>query len=192
MGTIPKSLTREGLSLAQLFMEHNDLSGTVPADLANLRYLTDLYVDGNKFTGHVPPSICALSLNQNFVNKSEEGRDGCNSVACPVNNYSPDGDGVFPCTPCPPQGFTPYIGHDKSCYPRNEKKILDHFYEHTNGPTWRDSSGWGVDNVSVCGYLGVECNNSGHVVSLKLANNGLSGQITDDLGMLEHLQILGK
>jgi len=190
MGTIPLSLTREGLSLIQLFIQHNDLSGTVPTALTNLKFMKDLYIDGNKFTGDVPSSLCLMNLNTHSVNNGAEGRDGCNSIACPVNTVSPEG--VFPCNLCGGQGYSPYLGHDKTCYHMNEKILLDIFYDKTNGPSWKDSLGWGVDNVGVCKYKGVQCNGSGHIVVLDLSNNGLMGEIPEDIGMLRHLRVLGK
>jgi hypothetical protein len=194
MGTIPLSLTREGLSLLQLFIQNNDLSGTVPTALSNLKFMKDLYIDGNKFTGDVPSSLCLMKLNSHFIDGDGDGdgdgRNGCNSIACPINTVSPEG--VFPCTPCGDQGHSPYLGHDKMCYHMNEKIILGIFYEKTNGPGWKDSSGWGVDKVEVCYYKGVQCNTSGHIVVLDLSNNGLIGEVPEEIGMLRHLRVLGK
>ena len=51
MGTIPYSFSRDDSNLVQLFFECNDLSGTIPAGLADIPPLQDLFVDGNKFTG---------------------------------------------------------------------------------------------------------------------------------------------
>ena len=51
MGTIPYSFSRDDSNLVQLFFEYNDLSGTIPAGLADIPPLKDLFVDGNKFTG---------------------------------------------------------------------------------------------------------------------------------------------
>ena len=190
MGTIPTSLTRENMELVQIFFEHNDLSGTIPAAMANLKNIQDFYIDGNKFTGSVPDSLCALGLNQNFrTDATTEGMNGCNAIACPVNTQSKEG--IFPCKSCGSQGFSPYLGHSQ-CYHMNEKKILEIFYDKTNGPMWKDSSGWGVDNVGVCNYRGVQCNGAGHVIVLDLSNNGLSGTIPEELGMLRNLEVLGE
>jgi len=193
MGTFPISLTRDDIGLVQLFLEHNDLSGTVPASLANLKHIKDLFIDGNKFTGYVPPSLCTLGLNQDFVianGEEQDGRNGCNSIACPVNTVSKEG--VFPCIECGSQGYSPYLGHDGRCFHLNEKILLDIIYDKTNGPMWHDSRGWGVDNVGVCNYKGIECNGAGHVIVIDLSNNGLFGSIPEEIGMLRHLEVLGR
>jgi hypothetical protein len=74
----------------------------------------------------------------------------------------------------------------------NERIILDIFFDKTNGSTWKNNSGWGVYNVGVCKYKGVQCNNSGQVVVLDLSNNGLIGDIPEEIRMLRHLRVLGK
>lgn len=50
IGTIPPSMTRSDLKLIQVFLQGNSLSGTIPANLADLKHLKDLFVDGKRWT----------------------------------------------------------------------------------------------------------------------------------------------
>eukprot|EP00957_Ditylum_brightwellii_P177652 13531535-Ditylum_brightwellii.AAC.1 len=88
MGTVPPKLTREHLKIVQFFVQHNFLSGTIPAAIADLR-----------FTGTIPEAICKLDLNEEFfettvtdfdhkvvnipVNNTGP-RNGCTTIACPA------------------------------------------------------------------------------------------------------------
>ncbi|EED95533.1 vascular plant-like leucine rich repeat transmembrane-like protein kinase, partial [Thalassiosira pseudonana CCMP1335] len=80
IGTIPKALYRGSgvganpLPLVQLFLQQNDLSGTLPSGLATLPNLKELYVDGNKLTGSVPDSLCKKELNNVFLGNKQAAR----------------------------------------------------------------------------------------------------------------------
>jgi len=52
--------------LTQIFVHGNLLSGTVPVGLADLPKLKNLFIDDNKFTGTVPPELCARDFNELF------------------------------------------------------------------------------------------------------------------------------
>lgn len=191
VGTIPPSLGHDNLKIVQLFLEHNRLSGTVPASLADLPGLVDLFLDGNKFTGSIPRDLCVLKLNDDFFQGDyavDEGRDGCNSIACPVNTVSKEG--VHPCFQCGPQGFNPYLGRNGRCYQRNEKMILDILYDRTEGPMWLGGAGWGISDVEKCNYEGIACNSAGHVENITLSSLNMQGKIPDELGYLKHLRYL--
>mmetsp|Transcript_14642 Transcript_14642/g.42920 ORF Transcript_14642/g.42920 Transcript_14642/m.42920 type:complete len:499 (-) Transcript_14642:47-1543(-) len=191
LGTIPPTLGHDNLKIVQLFLEHNRLSGTVPASLADLPRLVDLFIDGNKFTGTISSDLCVLKLNEDFFQgdyASDEDRDGCNSIACPVNTVSKEG--VYPCFECGAQGFNPYLGRNGRCYHINEKMILDIFYDRTEGPMWIGGAGWGITDVKKCDYEGIACNSAGHVVNITLPRMNLQGEIPDEIGYLRHLRYL--
>ena len=67
-----------------------------------------------------------------------------------------------------------------------EKKALKAFYKNTYGPTWNNS--WNLKE-DVSSWHGITVK-EGHVVSIKLHNNGLKGSIPHELGALEHLEEL--
>ncbi len=192
MGTLPFSLTRSHLDLKRLFIQHNDLSGTFPPTMSNLKFLTDLLIEGNKFTGEIHGGLCEKNLNQGFFDQQVDSgveRDGCNSIACPVNAASMDGK--YPCRPCGQEEFTPYLGHTGECYHQDEKNLLDTIFHKLNGPAWKENTGWGIDGIGPCDYLGVGCNGSGRVGSIDLKGMGLSGTLPREIGMLRQLIYLG-
>lgn len=189
MGTLPHTLSREGMKLSQLHIHNNDLSGLIPSTLSKFDQLSVLYVDGNKFTGNIPLSLCEMQLN-GFIPGKVEGMNGCYAIACPANSVSPDG--MFPCKHCNANEYSPYLGRDKACFSLIEKEILEQLYTNTNGPVWKDHTGWDEKDSNPCDYFGVTCDEEGNVIAIKLSNNGLVGEIPENLGMLRHLNVLGK
>jgi len=192
MGTLPVvSLTQSHLDLSQIHIQHNDLSGTIPSGIANIKFLKELLIDGNKFTGELHENVCNLKLNKianDWQGAEEIDQDACELIACPVNTASDDGR--YPCKRCGAQKYTPYLGHNGQCSPSDEGVILNEVYHKTNGPAWRNHAGWGMDGVDKCDYAGVECNGSGHVMSLNLKGVGLTGTLPEEIGMLRQLQFL--
>jgi Leucine-rich repeat (LRR) protein len=59
------------LALTRLFLDHNELSGSIPAELGQLGALTLLYLNHNELTGPSPAelgqlgALCSLYLEQN-------------------------------------------------------------------------------------------------------------------------------
>ena len=229
IGTIPPSFTQSDLSLIDLELNYNDISGTIPTGLANIPYLKNLLLfgrwpnnftnflnnlcfqiptilffcffllifnvnfgKGNKLTGTVPSQLCALNINQDIVEEVNDANiqgaelDGCNSIACPTNSASMNG--VYPCQECGSQGHDWYLGHVGKCLHLNENVLLDKIYDETNGPMWRESTGWTLTNVDKCTYSGIECNIAGHVVAINLTDHGLSGTIPQEFGMFKYLE----
>lgn len=57
-GTIPSEFGNFGFVMKQLWMYDNDLTGTIPPELANMVALRLLQLEGNAFTGSMPQAIC--------------------------------------------------------------------------------------------------------------------------------------
>ena len=70
-------------------------------------------------------------------------------------------------------------------------------YTDTKGGQWNgarswklaNDAGWG-DNINECDLEGVQCNGSGHVISISLKNTNLGGTIPASIGFLRYLRIL--
>lgn len=77
---------------------------------------------------------------------------------------------------------------DVSEIPQSECQALVAFYASTNGPDWLSQGGWLTTNTP-CRWDGVGCQD-GHVRTLGLTNNQLSGPIPPELGNLANLQEL--
>ncbi|KAA5823694.1 T9SS type A sorting domain-containing protein [Algibacter amylolyticus] len=70
-----------------------------------------------------------------------------------------------------------------------EFEILKTLYNATNGDSWTNSWDISVNNVNTTSWFGVSIK-GGHVVSINLFNNNLSGVIPADITGLSKLQIL--
>ena len=68
-----------------------------------------------------------------------------------------------------------------------ERGALVALYQSTNGPEWKNSSGW-LGSGDHCGWYGVICDVEG-VSRLELSNNQLSGPIPKELGDLKNLRL---
>ncbi|MDH3246541.1 MAG: hypothetical protein OEM26_18115, partial [Saprospiraceae bacterium] len=60
-------------------------------------------------------------------------------------------------------------------------------YNSTNGSTWTNNTNWG-DTCDVCLWYGVGCDGNGRVIDINLNNNGLTGTLPPDIGLLTELR----
>ncbi len=72
--------------------------------------------------------------------------------------------------------------------PQLECEALVALYNSTDGPNWKHSDNWNVTNTP-CSWTDVTCVD-GHVRTLWLSNNQLSGSIPSELGNLSQLTLL--
>lgn len=72
--------------------------------------------------------------------------------------------------------------------PAAECVALVNLYNATGGTTWTDKTAW-LDDINPCNWFGVTCVN-GHVDSLSLPANGLSGALPISIGNLTSLKTL--
>jgi hypothetical protein len=72
--------------------------------------------------------------------------------------------------------------------PQAECRALVALYNSTDGPAWKNHSGWLATNTP-CSWSGVGCN-AGHVYGLGLHWNGLSGPLPPQMGDLTNLAVL--
>lgn len=71
--------------------------------------------------------------------------------------------------------------------PQVECEALVMFYWAANGPNWIDHTNW-LTHILPCSWKGVTCT-AGHVTSISLADNHLTGSLPPEVGNLENLQI---
>ncbi len=72
--------------------------------------------------------------------------------------------------------------------PMAECQALESLYNSTAGPQWTDKTGWLVTNTP-CSWYGVTCQ-AGHVTTLDLQDNLLTGSLPSQLSNLTNLQHL--
>lgn len=70
-----------------------------------------------------------------------------------------------------------------------ECEVLVGLYKNHGGPTWKHRDNWLIAE-SACTWYGVKCG-AGHVVSLMLGENELTGAFPATVGQLVHLRRLG-
>ncbi len=73
--------------------------------------------------------------------------------------------------------------------PLSECEALTAIYDLTNGSNWRNHSNWLSDDYPCRNWWGVSCS-EGHVNSLTLSNNSLSGSLPKEIGELSSLSAL--
>ena len=77
-----------------------------------------------------------------------------------------------------------------SC-PVEERKILEMFYDSTQGDMWEQRSGWNIED-DLNNWHGVRTDGDGNVRSLRLENNGLSGDTPSALLCFDELSGLSE
>lgn len=58
--------------------------------------------------------------------------------------------------------------------PQIDREVLVALYNATDGPNWKNSSGWST-NADLSDWYGVEVNSENRVVGLRLYSNNLQG-----------------
>ncbi len=70
--------------------------------------------------------------------------------------------------------------------PPAECRALVTFYTATNGDQWLVNDGW-LQTPTPCQWLGVSCNNDGHISQIVLEANQLTGSLPSEWDALPHL-----
>jgi DNA-binding SARP family transcriptional activator len=70
----------------------------------------------------------------------------------------------------------------------NEYQVLRAIYNGTEGPEWKNSSGW-LSDTTPCNWFGVVCS-AGSVTELNLPDNNLRGNIPPEISLLTNLKTL--
>ena len=130
--------------------------------------VTGLSLASNGLSGTIPGKLAELS-NLETLHLSGNSLSGCIPVALyNVATHDLDAAGIPSCV---------------------EREILEAFYDATDGANWKDNSNW-LSEEPLGTWHGVTTDNSGHVTSLDLSRNDLSGQIPGELAGLRLLEDL--
>ncbi len=204
-GSIPESLGNL-TNLWQLYLEYNQLSGFLPESLGNLAYLSYLNLSNNQFSGTLPSSLgnrsrklSTLMLNDNnFCGGISTSWMNVSWAIQLQNNhlsaYDPEliewlnaknPEWATTQTSCPYVLSGTDVCNSVTQIPQVECQALMDFYHSTNGPNWKNNSGWNITNEP-CNWRGVSCR-GGHVTRLYLSGNQLSGPLPESLGNLTKL-----
>ena len=149
----------------------NGLSGRLPEALGQLTSLTELRIGDNTLKSRLPLSLAYTPME--------------------VLDYS----GTSLCVEDDPgyrtwlNGIAHIAGTDVQCPPLTEREILETVYGSTDGGNWTESVGW-LTEAPLKEWHGVDTDDTGRVVALRLANNRLSGTVPVELGQLSALMTL--
>ena len=149
----------------------NGLAGRLPAGLGDLAALTALRVGDNALSGRLPRTLLSLPLDE--------------------LDYA----GTELCAPAD-EAFRAWLdaiavlrGTGVECAPATDREILEMLHDATGGSDWIDARNWLTD-APLGEWRGVEVDDEGRVVELRLWDNGLVGPIPPELGDLATLEYL--
>ena len=157
--------------VATLDLTGNGLKGRLPAGLGDLAALTALRVGDNALSGRLPRTLLDLSLDE----LDYAGTELC-APADEVFRVWLDAIGVL-------------RGTGTECAPATDREVLEMLHDATGGRDWIDARNW-LTEAPLGEWRGVEVDDQGRVVELRLWDNGLAGPIPPEFGDLAHLEYL--
>ncbi len=146
-GTIPSDFLRHNNNTAStvtIGLSNNNITGTIPKALERFEAL-NIDLVGNSITG-IPPELCEKTGWMGGL--VEEYK--CDAILCPAGTYNKQGrvvgdDEDDACRPC--DDDHPYMG-SSTCLsdPANQKpwEILAAFYMAMGGDKWENKDGWEI------------------------------------------------
>jgi Leucine-rich repeat (LRR) protein len=198
-------------ALTSLYLNHNDISGSIPSTFISASPLASFVFLGDNFLSDAVPleldSIPAvyLQLEENhisgfpnqFCNNSHWmggslGRVGCDAFLCPPGTASPIGraNDTVTCESCSSSDAARYYGSTSCDAVSSEQKILLRLYQRCGGIEWYQKDGWAADSKGICEWYGVTCHADGHVKSIDLSANNLVNQPPWEIFELPRLESL--
>lgn len=157
--------------VAQLSLENNNLTGTLPLGLAKLTDLKTLRFSGNtQLTGSLPRELTELLIDTLQL-------EGTLLCAPPVAAFQTwlervtQKNGVVNC---------------ETEISTRTRRALAELYYMTNGQNWRNKTNW-LSDAPFDSWYGVSTDPEGRVTALRLETNNLVGTLPAELGELTHL-----
>jgi LRR receptor-like serine/threonine-protein kinase FLS2 len=164
-GRLPEELTNLK-HLSWVDLSGNILSGSIPSSYGNIRSLSDLRLGGNRLHDPIPTALC----NNNKINGGRARSFGCDAILCPLGYFDATGYAYEPdegCRECPVGTTTIYLGGTE-CMELHAEDILSIFFDVMGGEFWdpNDSLNWKSEDLSVCTWGGVSCEDDGTLLTL--------------------------
>ena len=198
-GTIPVQLLEGTESLNNILkvgLADNQLTGEVPGGLARFQRM-NLDLEGNRLTT-IDERLCA---NSDWMD-GLVGAYGCDAILCPAGFGG--GKQKFddaPCQNCPTVSeniggtSTNWMGQ-KRCYTEfaideenDEQGLMEMLFQQAGGEKWSKSNNW-MQQVHVCEWYGISCDQSKSIVGITLGANNLHGNLPTEIFMLPNLEML--
>ena len=168
-GRIPSFLG--GFPLTGVWLHDNAFNGRLPVEIGHISTLEVLTLDGNQeLAGLLPRSLLKLEYLETL-------RLADTGLCAQVDNEFQEWLQTVP------------NGSVGECDPAQvERLALAEFHEMTDGTSWNSRSAW-VSDVDVGDWYGVTTE-SGRVVEISLADNGLAGPLPPEIANLTVLRVL--
>ncbi len=160
-----------------LYLNDNQLSGTIPPELGNLVNLTSVsFKDNPQLSGPIPAAWIELFIARPNHRGMKERFDA--ETMCVTKTVAQSYEY---------QQFRIYGGGSdfKICPEQDELVALAALYNATNGTNWWDNTNW-LSDAPLSEWYGISVR-AGVVTGLDLSNNLLSGTIPPELGNLVNL-----
>ena len=175
-GEIPAELAQLS-QLQVLWLGFNQLTGEIPVELAQLSQLQVLTLDNNQLTGEIPvelgdlANLWALYLHSNELNGEIPSWLVNLTELRELSLWSNQLTGTIP----------PEVA------PAQDRAALVVLYNATGGPNWTDNTNWRYFREPLSEWHGVSTDEQGRVEELRLSANGLNGTVGAELGVLTRL-----
>lgn len=158
--------------VTRIDLTNNNLSGSVPGELAGLSKLKSLNLSTNGFlSGPLPPELINLGLRELQLADTR--------LCAP-----PDAEFQTWLQTIPARSVSACDDLDL-----NTLKALFALFNKTNGLGWHDRTNWNSD-VPLEEWYGITTDAEGRITELNLAGNNLSGSLPVDLAALSELERL--
>lgn len=176
-------------STIRVDLSSNLFHGAIPASLVRF---DDLRLDltGNSFR-EIPEEFCAKS---DWFDGAVAA--GCDALLCPPGTFNAYGRriGAEDCEECNFRGSALFYG-SRMCgavVPQfmSDNLMLQEVFSSTGGLSWDNSENWLRDDVSICEWYGVTCDDQNRVSELNLDDNNLVGLVPSIVFYLPNLRKL--
>jgi hypothetical protein len=183
-GTIPHDFLSASTNARLVTLSFNDLNGIPPESLVSHEVL-NLQLEGNNLVAF-PPIFCNSSKWMNGA----VGTVGCTAFLCPSGSSSPIGraNATVSCDRCANTGGALYFGSTSCAAPPRQRQILVRIYQQCGGTDWYRSDDW-VSGEPHCNWYGIECENE-DIISINLGSNNLVGTPPREIFHLPELKTL--
>ena len=194
-GPIPPEIGRL-TAMETLSLGSNSLDGPIPPEMSNLTSLGWVDLGENNLTGRIPPQLAIAGLQTLIVRENRlhgpVPRSFLRVPGLTLQFFFPDYRNLYLCLP----GTADFVawkelGNQVGGRWCNESDMdaLEAVHRATGGGNWTNSVGWS-SGPALGDWHGVETDSLGRVTALRLAGNGLSGNLPARLGHLTAMTAL--